>query len=156
MQTLVELGVTNKALVEHGLRSARASGWVRPPSAGQFCNWAWDAAQKSAGIPTLAEAQDMISKRLSRPTKKLTGAMNHISLELNWFEMRRSSPVVVNERVKSAYEKMLTHWKTGQQFREPLETDSLAIEDNSHMAKPLTDKWRAENKAEMQKILGAL
>jgi hypothetical protein len=156
MQTLVELGVTNKALVEHGLRSARASGWVRPPSAGQFCNWAWDAAQKSAGIPTLSEAQELITQRLRRPTKKLIGPMNHISLELNWFEMRRAAPALVNTRIEKAYEKMIAHWKSGRPFLEPVKNDALAIEDNTHMAKPLTDKWRLKNKSKLQEILGDL
>lgn len=155
MQTLVELGVTNKALVEHGLRSARASGWVRPPSAGQFCNWAWEAAQKSAGIPTLAEAQSIIICRLGRPTMSLTGAMNHISIELNWFEMRRASGQRVNDLVAAAYDKMITFWKSGRPFVEPVQGDTQAIEDHSHIAKPLTPKQRVMNKSKMQEILGA-
>jgi hypothetical protein len=156
MQTLVELGVTNKALIEHGLRSARASGWVRLPSAGQFCNWAWDAAQKSAGIPTLAEAQAIIIHRLGRPTMRLSGAMNHISLELNWFELRRASGQRVNDLVASSYEKMIAHWKHGLPFREHVKNDMQAIEDNSYIARPLTQKQRDEAKSNMQLILGAL
>ena len=156
MQTLVELGVTNKALVEHGLRSARASGWVRPPSAGQFCNWAWDAAQKSEGIPTLAEAQSMIIRRLNRPSFKFSPAMSHVSMKLDWFEIRRAKLETVNGFVATAYSKMIEHWKSGRPFLQPTESDAMTLEDKSHLRKELTPEQRSMGVSEMQKILGAL
>ena len=156
MQTLVELGVTNKALVEHGLKAARATGFVRPPSAGTFCQWAWHAAQKSAGIPSLSEAQSIIIRRLGRPTMQLTGAMNHISMNLDWFEMRRASQQRVNDLVASAYDGMIEHWKAGRAFLQPTESDAMTLEDNSHLRKSLTPKQRAMGISEMQKIRSKL
>lgn len=156
MQTLVELGVTNKALVEHGLKAARATGFVRPPSAGTFCQWAWDAAQKSAGIPSLGEAQSIITRRLGRPTMTLTGAMNHISMNLDWFEMRRASQQRVNDLVASAYDGMISHWRTGRPFREPVKSDAMAIADNSHISKPLTPAQRVTGKSNLDQIRSML
>lgn len=156
MQTMVELGVTNKALVEHGLRAARATGFVRPPSAGTFCQWAWDAAQKSAGIPSLSEAQSIIIRRLGRPTMTLTGAMNHISMNLDWFEMRRASQQRVNDLVASAYDGMIKHWKAGRPFREPVISDDMGLEDNSHLLKPLTDEQRAKGRQEIHDLRASL
>ncbi len=148
--------MTNKALIEHGLRSARASGWVRPPSAGQFCNWAWDAAQKSAGIPTLAEAQSMIIRRLNRPSFKFSPAMSHVSMKLDWFEIRRAKLETVNGFVAAAYSKMIEHWKSGRPFLQPTESDAMTLEDKSHLRKELTPEQRSMGVSEMQKILGAL
>lgn len=156
MQTLVELGVTNKALVEHGLKAARATGFVRPPSAGTFCQWAWDAAQKSAGIPTLAEAQSMIIRRLNRPSFGLSGPMNHISMNLDWFEIRRAKLETVNSLVASAYNGMIEHWKAGYQFIEPVKSDKKTLADKSHLSKALTPQQRRTGISEMQKIRSML
>ena len=121
LTTLVEQGVTNKALIEHGLSACRASGWVRPPSAGQFCIWAWEGAATSAGIPTVQQATDAVMLRIRGAKVQFTGALYHLAQELDWHNLKRAakdSDICV--AVEVARGKTIKHWRSGQPFRQPV------------------------------------
>ncbi|QQD21205.1 hypothetical protein GJQ54_05195 [Oceanospirillaceae bacterium ASx5O] len=121
LTTLVEQGVTNKALIGYGLAAARASGWVRPPSAGQFCIWAWDGAAAAAGIPTVQQATDAVMQRVRGVKTQFTGALYHLAQELDWHNLKRAAKDSdIRAAVEVAREKTIKRWRSGQPFRQPV------------------------------------
>jgi hypothetical protein len=118
LQTMIEFGVNSHPLIEHGLKAARATGWVRPPAAGQFCQWCWDEAAISAGIPNEKNAIDLILTKIRIPRTRLTGAGYHIWSIMDQGEARRKNTQYVTEMIISARLKTIEHWKSGRPWNE--------------------------------------
>lgn len=134
-------------LIEYGLIAARASGWVRPPSAGQFCKWCWEESMKTCRIPTVEQAQKVIQESLRTGKRNFTGALNQISTELEWYRLKQSSYEEVNAAVAIAHDKTIRWWKLGKPFREPVENSQERIEQKPPA--PMSHK-------ESKKMLGAI
>lgn len=157
LQTLVEQGVTNKTLVDHGLRSCRACGWVRPPAAGQFCLWAWEGAMAQSGIPTAEQALETIFHKIRQPRVVLQGAMYHLSSILDWHNVKRGSSDQIKSLVNRALKETIEHWKRGLPFNEPKKIDpAKTLEHDGNFNKPLTPSQRQQGRANLQSIMAGL
>ncbi len=155
--TLVEQGVTNKSLIEYGLRAARNSGWVRPPSAGQFCQWAWSGAEAAAGIPSPQQALDHTLERIRNPRTRWQGAMHHLGTLLDWHTLRRSSTEQIKTAVERALERTRDHWRSGQPFAQPVSVDdSVLLEHDGNYNKPLTPQQRSANQQQLRALMNQL
>ena len=148
LTTLVEQGVTNKGLIEHGLRACRACGWVRPIPPGQFCEWAHEGMKKASGIPSADEAREIIRKKLMNPNMKLTGAMFHMGRQLDWHMLRSSPFEKCLTMIDRAYEATVTHWQSGKSFDQPIY--------NSDRALPVKPTERGRARQNMGAILAQL
>lgn len=150
LTTLVEQGVTNKALIEHGLAAARASGWVRPPSAGQFCIWAWGGAAAAAGIPPLQQATDAVMQRVRGAKVEFTGALYHLAQELDWLNLKRAAKDSdIRAAVELAREKTIKHWRSGQPFKQP-------VAFRSENTLPVLPTDRSQSSKNMRAIMAQL
>lgn len=148
--------MTNKALVNHGLRACRASGYVRPVSAGQFCKWAWESAQVAAGIPSLARGKVIIERKFQDKNFNLTGAEYFFWLQLNRGELMRSSFEKVNSLALAAIEKTIDYWKAGNHWPVPVAPKNNQVEFDGNRNKPLTQKDREKSRERMRQIMGSL
>ena len=153
LTTLVEQAVTNKTLIGYGLAAARASGWVRPPSAGQFCIWAWDGAAAAAGIPTLQQATDAVMQRVRGAKVQFAGALYHLAQELDWHNLKRATrDGDIRAAVEAAREKTIKHWRSGQPFRQP-----VALRPESSLPVMPTERSQVrKNISALRAMLGGL
>ena len=149
VRELIHRRVTDPELIKAGLRTARATGWVRPPSAGQFADWCIDYAMEQAGIPTIGEADQAIDRKLRGMTQPMTGALFQLSTYLDWFELRRADQQTITIRVKTAHKRMVDHWMAGAPWDEP----PTAIEDQSDEPRgPLTASMKSKAASEFAKL----
>lgn len=122
-KTLVKHGVSDAQMIQPGLDEARESGWVRPPSAGQFVKWCIEAAKEKAGIPSKENAvsQIMAIARKSdhaRKRIKLCPAVYQVSRFIDWYDFRRLNQEKATKAVERAYDQMVDHWRAGREFAE--------------------------------------
>ena len=118
-KTLVEQGLTTGQLIEYALKEARGTGWVRPPSAGQFCAWGWEGLQAVQGIPTLKQAQESIIRRIRYPETQIKGPMYHVLTELDWHRAKQASAEQLRDMVEIAWTATVNHWKANKPLRQP-------------------------------------
>lgn len=141
MRELVQRRVTDWELIKTGLRKASATGWVRPPSAGQFADWCIEYAMEQAGIPTLEETLTAIDRKLRGFHQPMEGALYQVKRYLNWFELKASDTQTVGYRVKAAHKRMVDHWLSGAPWDEP--APALESPDNKPRG-PLTPELKAK------------
>lgn len=118
-KTLVEQGINTGQLIEYALKAARATGWARPPAAGQFCAWGWEGLQATQGIPTLKQAQESILRRIRYPETQLKGPMYHILTELDWHRAKQASAEQLRDMVEVAWIATVNQWKANKPLRQP-------------------------------------
>lgn len=118
-KTLVEQGINTSQLIEYGLKAARATGWARPPAAGQFCAWGWEGKQSAQGVPTLKQAQESILRRVRYPETQLKGVMYHILTELDWHRAKQASAEQLRDMVEAAWTTTIGLWKANRPLRQP-------------------------------------
>lgn len=122
-KTLVRHGVSDAQMIQLGLDEARESGWVRPPSAGQFVNWCIEGAKEKAGVPSKENAvsQIMAIARKSdhaRKRTRLCPAMYQVSRFIDWYDFRRLNADDSAKAIARAYDQMVDHWRSGRPFAE--------------------------------------
>lgn len=120
---LVRQGVNDIEMIQAGIEQARASGWVRPPSAGQFCSWCIEAAKERAGIPGKDNAISQMMALLKRGSHNrkrtnLVPAMYTMSRMIDWYEMNTCDSDRAHKAMAKAYDEMIEHWQNGHAFYE--------------------------------------
>lgn len=122
-KSLVKHGVADVQMIQMGIESARESGWVRPPSPGQFVKWCIESAKEKAGIPSKENAvsQIMAIARKSDHARKraqLCPAMYQVSRFIDWYDFRRLNAEDASKAISRAYDQMVEHWRSGRPFAE--------------------------------------
>lgn len=120
---LVKSGIVDIELIQAGLEQARESGWVRPPSAGQFCTWCIESAKERAGIPGKDNAISQMMALLKRGSHNrkrtsLLPAMYTMSRMIDWYEMQTMDADRAQKAMAKAYDEMIEHWRNGHAFYE--------------------------------------
>lgn len=107
-------------MIKRGLRACRASGWARPPSAGQFCKWAWEQAERDAMIPDEQEAIRLVIEKAKGDKRVYGGARYHLmSIVSQYLPCANiygaTTDQLTNAAIKARLE-TIEHWKAGKQF----------------------------------------
>ena len=120
---LIKSVIHLQQMIQLGLDAARESGWVRPPSAGQFVAWCIEGAKEKAGVPSKENAvsQIMVIARKSdhaRKRTRLCPAMYQVSRFIDWYEFRKLNAEKAVKAIERAYDQMVDHWRAGREFAE--------------------------------------
>lgn len=115
--------IADPKLVDAGLIKAEDSGWVRPPSAGQFCDWCIEVAKEKAGVPSKENAvsQVMAVARKSdyaRKRTKLCPAVYQMCRFIDWYDFQKLNVEKATKAAERAYDQMIEHWRSGRPFAE--------------------------------------
>lgn len=73
LRTLKEQGIHSDLIVQAGLKRCRASGYVRPIPAGQFCEWAIEEFLAQNNIPSRKALFKIVLNRICLPGDKVAG-----------------------------------------------------------------------------------
>jgi len=153
---LVRQGVSDVEMIQAGIEQARASGWVRPPSAGQFCTWCIEAAKERAGIPGKDNAISQIMALLKRGShnRKRTNlgpAMYTMSRMIDWYEMNQLDSERAHKAMARAYDEMIKHWRNGHAFYE-----QPALVEHGNPSGVVTEASRKKGLETLAKLRGEL
>ena len=155
-KTLVKHGVTNIAMIQMGINTARETGWVRPPSAGQFVKWCIDAAKEQAGIPTKADAVTEIMNlnrmgKYNRREAKISRAIYQMYTFISWYDFSMKTSEAAEKAAAGAYEQMIEHWKKGLPFAE-----KPVMIDKQKPSATVTEENQRAGRAALKKIMKGL
>lgn len=156
-KTLVKHGVSDAQMIQLGLDAARESGWVRPPSAGQFVTWCIEGAKEKAGVPSKENAvsQIMAIARKSdhaRKRTKLCPAMYQVTRFIDWYEFRKLNAEKAEKAIERAYDHMVDHWRSGRPFAE----QPTMIEHRNPSGVTHTKESRERGRQILQELIGEL
>lgn len=152
-RVLVRRQVADPQIIKLGLLKAEATGWVRPPSAGQFADWCFEVAMENAGIPPKDKAVREVARARHgssvNRTEKLPPALYQMSRYVDWFRYNHATVEKAEKILEAAYDDLVEHWKSGKPFENP----PVAIEKRDNPSGVVRTK---KSRDEAKKILSGL
>jgi len=153
---LVKAGVSDIQMIQEGLEQARACGWVRPPSAGQFVAWCLEALKERNGIPGKDNAISQMMALLrkgdhNRRRSRLSPAMYTMSRFIDWYEMKTNDAEKATKAMARAYDEMIDHWMNGHDFYE-----QPAMIEHGNPTGVVTESSRKKGRETLAKLMGDL
>jgi hypothetical protein len=90
MLGFMEQGINSQAMIENGLRHARASGTDFLPSVGKFVKWCREEAAKQIGLPSIDQAFSQLHKIMGPRDAKRDWSQAHPAVywayrNMDWF-----------------------------------------------------------------------